>query len=103
MKYKVNQLVWYVDQHLEITRVLVIEAKLNRDALPAYTINKVEHTTYGDNGEPMSFVLADNWRRANTDEADLFANMRDAQDYVDECIMLTKDISGLVIVSVGPK
>lgn len=95
MKYKVNQLVWFVDSEMNITRCLIVGASLNRDALPIYSIVKVLNIKYGENGNPTTIKLAEDWGLAATDEADLYETHEDALGYIHEAIEMTEAINRL--------
>lgn len=86
MKFKVNELAWYVDDELNIIRCLVRKASLDKTESPIYSIAKVEHTTYGANGKPVSFVLSEDWFKHNVDEMFLFKSIVDAQEHVDRSL-----------------
>jgi hypothetical protein len=86
MKYKTRQLVWYVDEGQNIIQCIVTSAKLDVTESPIYSLAKIEHATYGANGEPLSFVLSDDWRKHRVDEFSIFPTIADAQEFVDRAI-----------------
>jgi hypothetical protein len=95
MKYKVNQMVWFVDADLNIFPSLVTGASLNRDALPIYNIVKIEAIYFGDGGHPTSMTLSKDWPRGGTAEADLFETKEAAEEYVAEILQMSADIGDL--------
>ena len=96
MKYKVNQLVWFVDAELNITQQLVIKAALNRDARPVYDIVNVELVTRSPNGRPVAVKIAEDFIIKSINEADLHESRQSALSYRQEIKEMMHDIDSLV-------